>query len=67
MTEETTKVHPSQIGGPDRHGRIQLGLSHRLANSPEIPGYMPIWINVNLERDPVKIVTYKPTTNQEEQ
>jgi len=62
------KLHPNQIDGPDHRGCIRVAVKERLSPPPKIEGYYPSWVNVNMNRDPVKIVTYQPTTtNQKEQ
>lgn len=43
----------------DRHGRLVVPVRHWDDVSPVRPGWKPWWVNVNLDRIPVRFVTYK--------
>jgi hypothetical protein len=42
------------------HGQLVVPVANSLDPSPKRPGWRPWWVNINLKRDPQKLVYYKP-------
>jgi hypothetical protein len=56
--ERGMKPHPDQLGEPDEHGRIRIGVNDWLGPDPTVPGYVPCRIDLDHVAHPPRVVTY---------
>jgi hypothetical protein len=58
--ETGVKLHRDQIGEPDEHGRIRIGVNNWLGPDPAVPGYVSARIDLDHVAHPPRVVTYEP-------
>lgn len=44
----------------DNNGNLKVPVNNRFTQAPNRDGWKPFWVNVNMDRDPIKIFTYRP-------